>query len=63
MPPGATHENPLLSPQEALDIAEFISVQTRPAAPGASNLSVFYTYLANTAMELWFAEEIEEDSL
>jgi len=63
MPPGATHENPLLSPQEALDIAEFISVQTRPAAPGASNLSVFYTYLGNTVMELWFKEKTKEENL
>jgi len=63
MPPGASHDNPLLSPQEALDIAEFISVQTRPAAPGASNLSVFYTYLTNTAMEQWFGEKIDEERL
>jgi thiosulfate dehydrogenase len=58
--PGATHEAPILSPQEALDIAEFIRVQTRPSAPNASNLSVFYNYLSNTAMEWWFGEKTSE---
>jgi len=62
MPPGATHEHPLLKAQEALDIAEFIRVQTRPSAPNASNLSVFYNYLSNTVMEWWFAEKVEKSS-
>ncbi len=57
MPPGATHEAPLLSEQEALDIAEFIRVQTRPSAPGTSNLAVFYNYLTNTVMEAWFGDK------
>lgn len=60
MPPGATHEHPLLTPQQALDIAEFIRVQTRPSAPNASNLSVFYNYLSNTIMEWWFAERVSD---
>jgi len=63
MPPGATHDKPLLSTQESLDIAEFISVQTRPSAPNASNLSVFYNYLTNTAMESWFSEKVGEKNL
>ena len=58
MPPGATHEYPLITAQEALDIAEFIRVQTRPSAPNAGNLSVFYNYLSNTVMEWWFAEKV-----
>jgi len=62
MPPGATHERPLITPQEALDIAEFIGVQTRPSAPEASNLSVFYNYLSNTIMEWWFAEKTSKSS-
>ena len=57
MPPGASYENPILSPQEALDIAEFISVQTRPSAPGAGNLTVFFNYLTNMIMEQWFSEK------
>jgi len=63
MPPGATHENPILTPQQALDIAEFIRVQTRPSAPNTSNLSVFYNYLSNTTMEWWFGETTGEESL
>jgi cytochrome c len=57
MPPGATHDEPVLTPQEALDIAEFISVQTRPSSPGTSNLTVFYNYLVNRVMESWFEEK------
>lgn len=60
MPPGATHEQPLITAQEALDIAEFIRVQTRPSAPNASNLTVFYNYLSNSVMEWWFAEKVNE---
>lgn len=62
MPPGATHEHPLITAQEALDIAEFIRVQTRPSAPSASNLSVFYNYLSNRVMEWWFAEKVGKTS-
>jgi thiosulfate dehydrogenase len=62
MPPGATHEYPIITAQEALDIAEFIRVQTRPSAPTASNLSVFYNYLSNTVMEWWFAEKVDKAS-
>jgi thiosulfate dehydrogenase len=56
MPPGATHDHPFITEQEALDIAEFIQAQTRPSAPGTGNLSVFYNYVTNTIMEWWFAE-------
>jgi len=63
MPPGATHDNPVLSAQEALDIAEFINVQTRPSAPNTSNLTVFYNYLANTTMEWWFGETVKEEDI
>ncbi len=60
MPQGATHDFPLITEQEALDIAEFISVQTRPSAPGTSNLTVFYNYLTNTVMEWWFGDRSQE---
>lgn len=62
MPPGATHEHPLITEQEALDIAEFIQAQTRPSSPATNNLSVFYDYLVNRAMELWFAEKTDSNS-
>jgi cytochrome c len=57
MPPGATYERPLLSVQEALDIAEFIGSQTRPSAPTASNLAVFRNYVANRLLGWWFGEK------
>jgi len=57
MPIGATHEKPILTKQEALDIAEFIRVQTRPSAPGTNNLTVFYNYLANQGMKIWFGHK------
>lgn len=63
MPPGATHDKPLVTTQEALDIAEFINVQTRPSAPNTGNLTVLYNYLANTAMEWWFGEKISEKNI
>ena len=63
MPPGATHDKPLLSAQEALDIAEFISVQTRPAAPNTNNLSVLYNYFTNTTMEWWFGEKTNGENI
>lgn len=56
MPPGASHEYPLITQQEALDIAEFIQAQSRPSAPATNNLSVFYNYLTNSILEWWFAE-------
>jgi len=63
MPPGATHDNPVLTTQEALDIAEFIKVQTRPSAPNTNNLSVFYNYLTNTSMEWWFGETVDKEDI
>ncbi len=63
MPPGATHEYPLVTPQQALDIAEFIRVQTRPSAPNTNNLTVFYNYVSNNIMEWWFAEKVPQQNL
>ena len=62
MPQGATHDNRLITPQQALDIAEFISVQTRPSSPGTGNLTVFYNYLVNNVMEWWFADKSKENN-
>ena len=62
MPPGATHDHPTLSEQEALDIADFIRVQTRPSSPGTNNVETFYNYVSNVIMEWWFSDSAKEGS-